>query len=346
MTALDNRLDRHPDTAGADSLDACRARVEPALRAAVGSLPPGVRHIAGYHMGWWEQDGRPVAGRGGKAIRPAFAQLSATAVGGDPAAAVPAAVAVELVHDSSLLHDDVMDQDRTRRHRPTAWAVFGVGPAILAGDALLALAADVLVANGDAEAVRTLNTAVQELLDGQLADLDFERRSDVGMPECLAMAEGKTGALLGTACALGAAAGGGTAHRVRELERVGRDLGLAFQLVDDLIGIWGDPTTTGKPVRNDLRSRKKSLPVVAALMSGTPAGRELGVLYHGDGELSAPELERAAELTEQAGGRAWSHERADTLLCDALDRLDRAAHVTAAADGLRVLAQAMVNRDR
>lgn len=98
-------------------------------------------------------------------------------------------------------------------------------------------------------------------------------------------------------------------------------------------------------MRNDLCRRKKSLPVVAALMSETSAGRELGEIYHRDGELSAVERERAAELVEQAGGRAWSSERAVDLLCDALDRLDGATGGAPAADELRVLAQAMVNRD-
>jgi geranylgeranyl diphosphate synthase type I len=322
-------------------LDRCRVQVEPALRGAVDSLPAPMRHITGYHLGWWDTDGRE-SDAGGKAIRPALTVLAAAAVGGCAEAAVPAAVAVELVHNFSLLHDDVMDHDLTRRHRPTAWAVYGVGPAILAGDALLTLAMDVLAqAGGD---VRTLSAVVQELVDGQVADLDFERRTDVGLPECLAMAEGKTGALLGGACALGAAAGGGTREQVRTLERFGRDLGLAFQLVDDLLGIWGDPATTGKPVRADLRCRKKSLPVVAALMSRTSAGTQLGTLYRREDELSDAELRRAAGLVDAAGGRSWARERADDLLTDALAMLGDLAPDP--ADDLRVLAHLMARRDR
>lgn len=329
-------------------LAACRVRMEPALRAAVHGLPTSMQQIVGYHFGWLDERGGPAGPTGGKAIRPALTLLCASAVAGSADAAVPAAVAVELVHNFSLLHDDVMDRDLTRRHRPTTWVVFGVGPAILAGDALLTLAMDVLAASGQPGAeqgVRMLSGTVQELVDGQIADLAFERRTDVGLAECLRMAEAKTAALLGCACALGAVFGGGTAEQVSGLDRFGRDLGLAFQLIDDLLGIWGDPATTGKPVNNDLRSRKKSLPVVAALTSGTAEGRELTELYRHEAELSEAELTRAAELIELAGGRAWCRDRADDLLAGALHRLTTTTPDTDAATELRVLAQLIAHRD-
>src|SRR4051812_3690428 len=111
-----------------------RDLVDPALRAAVDTLPSSTRRVGAYHLGWQDEHGAPVTTPGGKAIRPALVLLSAEAVGGTASSAVPAAAAVELVHNFSLLHDDVMDHDRTRRHRSTAWTVFGVGEAILAGD--------------------------------------------------------------------------------------------------------------------------------------------------------------------------------------------------------------------
>ncbi len=301
-----------------------RNTVDPALRAAVDMLPSAMRRIAGYHFGWWNEHGHSEHTNGGKAIRPTLVLLSAEAVGGVPAAAVPAAAAVELVHNFSLLHDDVLDGDVTRRHRPTAWSVFGVNPAILAGNALLTLAFDVLAASGDPAAgdgTRMLSAAVLNLVNGQSADLAFEERADVDLPECLRMAEGKTGALLGCACALGALFGGGSPEQVERLRGFGEHLGLAFQLVDDLLGIWGDPAVTGKPVYSDLHERKKSLPVVAALTSGTPAGRELAALYHRDQPLSSTDLVHAAELIDVAGARAWSQAQADDLLAHALRHL-------------------------
>lgn len=299
-----------------------RELVTPALRAAVHTLPPTMRAIACYHFGWQDERGRPVAEAAGKALRPTMALLAATAVGGgSTAAAVPAAVAVELAHNFSLLHDDVMDGDTTRRHRPTAWHVFGVSPAILAGDALLALAFDVLAASDRPDGAGLLAGAVQRLLDGQHADISFERRSDVGLAECVRMAEGKTAALLGCACALGARFGNGSAAQVDALGRFGDRLGLAFQMVDDMLGIWGDPDVTGKSAHSDLRSRKKSLPVVAALHGGTTASAELARRYDGDEPLSDGELADVASLVERAGGRAWSQDMAAQLLAEALARL-------------------------
>ncbi|GAA3097086.1 family 2 encapsulin nanocompartment cargo protein polyprenyl transferase [Streptosporangium carneum] len=323
--------------------------VESVLRPAVDTLPPSMRRIAGYHFGWWDEYGEPTRADSGKAIRPALVLLAAEAVGGAAAEALPAAVAVELAHNFSLLHDDVMDGDRTRRHRPTAWAVFGVSPAILAGDALLALAFEAL-SEGDhpvaPEATRIFGAAIQALLEGQSADVAFERRQDVELAECLIMAAGKTGALLGGACALGALFGGGNPEQVERLRAFGSDLGLAFQLVDDLLGIWGDPEVTGKPVYSDLRSRKKSLPVVAALASPTPAGRELAGLYHREHPLTDTDLVHAAELVDAVGGRAWSQSQADALLARALRHLRSAGFTPRPAAELGALARLVTRRDR
>ena len=181
---------------------------------------------------------------------------------------------MELVHNFSLLHDDIMDGDTERRHRPTAWTVYGVGAAILAGDAMLALAQDILLEDKAPQslwAARCLSAAVQRLIAGQGADLAFERRDDVTLAECQEMAGDKTAALMACACSIGAIHVGAPPAVAMGLAGFGAHAGLAFQLTDDLLGIWGSPAVTGKPVRSDLRARKKSLPVVAALQAGTPA---------------------------------------------------------------------------
>jgi len=316
----------HPPARSAGEVLAwSRGLVDPALRAATDTLPDGLKLVAGYHAGWWDAAGRPTPSDGGKALRPALAVLAAAAVGGAAADAVPGAVAVELVHNFSLLHDDVMDGDTTRRHRATAWTVFGIGPAILAGDALLTLACDVLALN--AEASRMLRGAVQALLAGQDTDLALERRPDPQIADCQSMAEHKTGALIAAACAIGAVLGGGTAAQIHSLHSFGARLGLAFQHVDDLLGIWGEEAVTGKPVHSDLRSRKKSLPVVAALRSGTVAGTELAALYLRPEPLTGADLAHAA-----AGG-------------EALDHLDAAAPDPLAAAELATLAALATHRD-
>jgi geranylgeranyl diphosphate synthase type I len=317
------------DISAGDVLRRTRSLVEPALRRAVDSLPGNLRLISGYHLGWWDADGAAVPIPGGKAIRPALTVLSARVCADDPEAteaAVAPAVAIELVHNFSLLHDDVMDGDTTRRHRPTAWTVYGIGPAILAGDALLNLASEVLAdsnAPSAGTASRMLSAAVLELIDGQSADLSFEKRTDVSPAECVRMAERKTGALLGCACALGGLFAGADNGRVDHLRGFGSALGLAFQIVDDLLGIWGNPERTGKPVFADLRRRKKSLPVVAALTGESGPANELAELYALPRALTDEELRTAADLVERAGGRAWATDRATGLAQVAAEHLQQ-----------------------
>lgn len=320
-----------------------RDLIEPVYRAAVDGMPAEVRHIAGYHAGWWDVDGRPTR-QAGKAVRPAVALACARAAGGVADEAVVAAgVAVELVHDFSLLHDDVMDGDLTRRHRPTAWAAFGIGPAILVGDVLLTTA---MQQAGTGAGVRVLAQAVLDLCAGQSADLAFEERDDVEVPECLAMAEGKTGALLGAACELGALAGGAGPAAARWYRTFGRQLGVAFQLVDDLLGIWGDPAATGKPAGADLVARKKSLPVVAALTSGTQAGAHLAYLYGRDETWDETAIAHVAGLVEAAGGRRWAQAEADRRIEAALTALQEARPAPAAAADLHALSALITRRDR
>lgn len=335
-------------------LERVRASVDPELRTAVASLPGSMRRIARYHFGWEHADGTPADGNAGKAIRPALVLAAADALGGPAAraAAVRAAAAVELVHNFTLLHDDVMDRDTSRRHRPTAWTVFGDADAILAGDALQALALRLLAEDphpaAGAAAVR-LADCVLELCAGQHADTAMEDRApdEVTLDEVLAMAEAKTGALLGCACALGALYARAGAAEVAALDGFGRQAGLAFQLIDDVIGIWGDPGRTGKPAGADLAARKKSLPVVAALTSGTPAAADLAELYAKPHVRSdADEIARTARAVERAGGRDWAQSEAADRMARALQELARAVPGPEAAGGLLALAEFVTRRSR
>jgi geranylgeranyl diphosphate synthase type I len=159
------------------------------------------------------------------------------------------------------------------------------------------------------------------------------------------MAQLKTGALLGCSTALGALFGDGGPEQVDHLRLYGEDLGLAYQYVDDLLGIWGNPAVTGKPVHSDLRRRKKSLPAVAALTSGTDAGRALAGLYQREDELTDAELARAAELIDQTGARALSQAQADALLSSSLGELASARALAPAAAELEQLARLATRRD-
>ncbi|HIP99423.1 TPA: polyprenyl synthetase family protein, partial [Candidatus Bipolaricaulota bacterium] len=199
-----------------------------------------------YPMGLEEPDGTPGPGIGGKLLRPALVCFSCEALAGEVEKALPLACALELVHNFSLVHDDIQDEDELRRGRPTAWKAFGIAQAINAGDGLLVLALRTALEAEDGLPPETVLAAHQALLaatfrmiEGQVLDLSLEGRN-AGVTEYLRMAREKTGALLGCALELGGIAAGKEALRAK-LRELGETLGLAFQIRDDILGIWGDP---------------------------------------------------------------------------------------------------------
>ncbi|MFF4152181.1 polyprenyl synthetase family protein [Streptomyces sp. NPDC001651] len=334
--------DTRPAAGVQHTLARCRALVTPALRETVARTHPWIGEMAAYSFGWCEVGGAPSGASGGKGVRQALAVLGAEAAGAHGGAAVPGAVAVELVHAFSLLHDDIMDGDEARRRRPTVWKAYGTGPAVLAGDALFGLAVEALAGSG-APAVRLLSRALGDLVRGQADDLLFTSRPWTGPErvrprEYRAMAEHKTGALLGCAAALGAVLGGAPPATVAALDRAGRHLGIAFQAVDDVLGIWGDPAVTGKPVHGDLRERKKTFPVLAALDS--PASGELSALLE-----SAADPAEIADLVDRAGGRTAALAEARHHATAACAALDGAPLAAGPAAELRSLLDFVVRRE-
>ncbi|MEV6431668.1 geranylgeranyl diphosphate synthase IdsB [Nocardia sp. NPDC051463] len=330
-----------------DLLAQARMLCDPPLRASIESLPNPLRHMAGYHFGWWDAAGNQTRADSGKAVRPALTMCAATACGGNWADAMWAAVAVELVHNFTLIHDDIMDADATRRGRPAVWKVWGVADAVLLGDALHALAIRVLASEAlpeglAAAAIYRLETAVVEMCRGQSEDCSFETRYDVDTAEYIEMVMGKTGALMGCACALGALSAGADSKAVSAMDSFGRELGLAFQFADDVIGIWGDPRVTGKPAGNDLARRKRSLPVIAALESNTSAATELAALYRSDAPMTAQDILHATALIEAAAGRHGALSLADHSARKAVGML-REWHT---AGDLMTLTGVIAHRDR
>jgi geranylgeranyl diphosphate synthase type I len=308
----------------------------PAMEAAVSRLDPSLHDPVRHHL----------AG-GGKHVRAGLVLLASAAVGGTDHDGLVGAVAVELVHNYSLLHDDIIDGDRERRHRPTVWARYGVGVAIVVGDALAALAMQLLLddpAPRRVRAAQVLATANQRMIGGQSADMTFEGLPAVGVDECLAMERGKTGALLSAACAVGGALGGGTEEQVSLLAAYGENLGIAFQAVDDLLGIWGEASRTGKPVGADLVARKKTLPVSVALAAGGDGAAELEAIL--GGELTDAHVARATRLVEAAGARDAVAAIADNHLRAALAALDQADLVPAPKEELMAVARYVTARDR
>ena len=224
-----------------------------------------------YHLGFADATGAPARVSAGKRIRPILVLLAAGACGADPASVLPAAASVELLHNFSLIHDDIEDGDALRRGRPTVWAQWNVPQAINAGDAMFAMAHLALLrcaergvpADRVLRALTAFDRCNVHLTVGQHLDMGFETRADVSADNYIEMISGKTGALVAACCEIGALLGGGGDPLVSALGDYGRGLGRAFQLQDDILGIWGDPAKTGK-AGSDLEHRKKTLPVLFA----------------------------------------------------------------------------------
>ncbi len=302
-----------------------------------------------YHMGWADEDFAPKNYPAGKRLRPMFCLLACAELGGDPEDAIPAAAAIELLHNFSLIHDDVEDGDEVRRHRPTVWALWGVPQAINAGDGMFSIAFAAIQrldrrgvdARITLDALQIFTTACIALTEGQYLDISFERRSDVTVEEYLRMINGKTAALIDASIAIGAIIGGGTPAQQKSLGHFGRSLGLAFQIQDDILGIWGDPAVTGKAAGNDILRRKKSLPLLYALNHDT-VGPRLEALMAGD--FGAEQLPQAMALLDEAGARAFAEDQLLAYHESGVAAIDDALGDRAAGSAMRVLADSLLNR--
>ncbi|MBC7234108.1 MAG: polyprenyl synthetase family protein [Chloroflexi bacterium] len=307
-------------------------------------------HMMAYHLGWLDEHFQPLQGSTGKRIRPLLCLLACEAAGGDWHNALPAAAAVELVHNFSLIHDDIEDNSTTRRGRTTLWALWGLAQGINVGDAMYTLAHQALTRLRDRgtepplilAAVEILDKACLELCHGQYLDLAYESHLEVTEEAYLQMIGGKTAALLAASTQLGALiaeAGEQTEH----YRLFGWYLGLAFQMVDDILGIWGDPATTGKSAADDIRNRKITLPILFALRS--EVGEALAALYRQE-TLSDADIQRAVALLDRAGARDYVQERAAFYEARALAALDAARAREPVASALRDLATSLTSRQK
>jgi geranylgeranyl diphosphate synthase type I len=304
-----------------------QAVVGAALRAELDGRTLPIYDSLRYYMGWADVDGTLTHSPEGKRLRPTLCLLACEAVGGDPVDALPAAVAIELVHNFSLIHDDIEDGDRTRHHRPTLWVVWGEPTALIAGNNLLAISHMATQRLRDAglntaiEAGRILTERYLSMMEGQYLDIAYEGRTDVTVDEYLRMIERKTGALIEGAVELGALVGaGGSSEVVEGLRAVGDDFGRIFQIRDDVLGIWGGPAL-GKPIGADITRKKNSLPVVHVLEHARDADqRELQRIYAGD-EINAADVERVLEVMDGLGTQRWCQAQAATRWSRARKRL-------------------------
>ena len=296
--ALSGRLDRY------------RPLVVDEMRSVVGDNPAGLFAWMRYHLGWEDPHGMPAREPAGKLLRSCALLLATEVVGGILDQAIPAAAAVELVHNFSLIHDDIEDDSRARRGRDTVWTIAGIPQAINTGDGMFTLARLAMhrlpEAGAEAarviEAMRELDKACLRLVEGQYLDMAFEQRATVSRDEYMAMTAGKTAAMFAAPFAMGALLGGAAGEVVAAFRAYGAHLGLAFQAVDDLLDIWGDRASLGKDPGGDLLTRKKTYPVLVAI-EAAGATSALARAYAAP-PRAGEDYREIATLVEAGGGRA------------------------------------------
>jgi geranylgeranyl diphosphate synthase, type I len=323
--------------------------LEKELKTAVDKVRrPGFEELyamMAYHLGWEGEGAGPEAS--GKRIRPLLLLLTTAAAGGKWETALPAAASIELIHNFSLIHDDIEDDSPLRRGRPTIWTKWGIAQALNTGDAMFSLAHLTLL---DLErsvspavalqAARILQETCLSLTQGQYLDMAYERQDNLTETDYWPMIQGKTAALLGACSDLGALVGGASEKQRLAYRQFGRSLGQAFQVLDDLLGIWGNAVHTGKCVESDLVAGKKSLPVLFGLgKKGRFAQRWMR------GSIAANEVAGLAQLLETEGARRYAQEAASRLTDDALQALKEAGPQGEAGLALEELAEMLLRRE-
>ena len=327
--------------------DRYRVHLEDALS---GAVPPLNKHAVNtllrYHLGWSDRHGvpSPTPASQGKALRPTLCMFACDAFAGEPRHAAPAAAALELIHNFSLVHDDIQDQGLERRHQPTVWAVWGTERALVAGDAMQALGdLTTLSAHANIPAsttIRVSNLLTQsylEMIEGQCRDLQFEQRDVISADEYLEMIARKTGALIRSSLVIGATIATDDPETLEGVARFGRAIGRLFQIRDDYLGIWGDEAVTGKSTDSDIVQRKKSYPIVYAFQQAEGANRDELLRRYAQETLDESDVDRVLEILEDIGAARQTDELTELTAQEgrsALARLELPPWATEDAENL------------
>jgi geranylgeranyl diphosphate synthase type I len=297
-----------------------------------------------YHMGWSGEGAGPEAT--GKRIRPLMVLLCTAACGADWQSALPAAAAVELVHNFSLVHDDIQDNSDKRRGRTTVWVKWGMPMGINVGDALFVISNQAIIdlkekhpAEVVVRAAEILHNTCLDLTRGQFLDMSYEKTNDLAVEDYWPMVSGKTAALLSACCHIGSLLGGADEAQQDAYRSFGQYLGLAFQVEDDILGIWGDEALTGKSAANDLLEGKKSLPVLA----GLSANGKFAARWK-QGPIPAGEVQEMARLLASEGGYEAASEAARQMTDLALMNLRGSDPQGEAGEALFELANKLLKR--
>jgi geranylgeranyl diphosphate synthase type I len=333
--------------------------IETELKRQVGRLDqPRTRlfhEMLSYHMGWVGEGSGPQAT--GKRIRPLLTLLSLDSVLVKKENskfeikwlhAVSAAAAVELVHNFSLVHDDIQDNSELRRGRKTVWVKWGSPMAINVGDAIFVIANQAVMdlqQQYPAKIVNRVSTSLNEccleLTKGQFLDMSYEERKDLKVEDYWPMVGGKTSALLSICTQIGAILGYAQEERIENFRKFGHHLGLAFQVQDDILGIWGDQALTGKSAASDLVEGKNSLPV----LFGLEKNGEFSARWK-QGPITPEEVQPIALLLEKEGGKAYAEKVSEDETKTALKFLDLANPYGEAGQIIRELANLLLQRNQ
>ena len=303
-----------------------------------------------YHLGWLDESLKPAKQYRGKRFRPTLCLLTYKALAGVYNKALPAAAAIELIHNFSLIPDDIEDMDEERRHRPTLWKLFGIPHAINAGDGMHVLAnlaalrlreynvTDENIVN----VLAILNKTIMELCEGQYLDMSFEERMDIDVASYLDMISRKTAALIEASTYIGAILATRDEEVILHFRNFGRKIGIAFQIIDDIIGIWEDKT--GKPRASDIRNRKKTLPVIYAFDRASQADKKILTETYAKERLTCEDVEKVLEILESTGAKEYTTKMAEKYESEALKELHAAGIKNEAVEKIEVLTEFLIRR--
>ncbi len=330
--------------------DRYKSDVDAALRASLSSGISPVYEMLRYSMGWVDVSGKPTFATEGKALRPTLCLLACEAAGGARADAIPAAAALELIHDFSLIHDEIQDRDETRRHRPTLWTVWGEAKALVAGN-VLRIVADMALwgysgrRNGLAVAA-LMTQAYLEMIEGQYLDMRYEGRSDITLDDYMSMISRKTGALIRCSLVAGATIGFRSPAAVEAFEASGRAFGMVFQVRDDYLGVWGDEAATGKPVGADIRRKKNAFPFVYSISRASAKDRDALLEIYGQPEVDDGDVTAALGIMERLGAKEEAQALAKLHSDRAVAALDEVDMLPEARRDIEDIAHFLLVRDR
>lgn len=335
-----------------ESLASHQNGVRAELKKTIDSFPSALRDILRYHMGWQDEDGHSCSRQSSKFVRSTLCLLSCQAVGGDTSHVIPAAAAIELIHNFSLIHDDIEDASNERYHRPTVWKLWGQSQAINAGDAMFTLAYLALFKlkeQGITDEKITgstgmLSLACLELCDGQYLDLEHENRLDVTIEDYLDMAAKKTAALFALSTAVGAYLGNTDSKLVDFFHTFGRELGIAYQIHDDILGIWGTREKTGKSI-SDIAQRKKTLPVVYGLQNSEGKERKRLNWLYAQESIEGEYNTEVKEILEHLGAKNYAEYLALQHYHKALASLDATGLNSTRLTPLKEITSFLLERD-